>query len=392
MKVLFVIGNMASGGAQKSLISLLQAIDYSKHEISLYLMNHDGLYMDKIPSEVKLLPQDQIWKPIKEAVKYAIKKGNFGAIANRVLFSYLRNSDKGTQNANRRAWKLLSRSVKNISDQYDVAIAYGDGYPLYFVVDKCNAEKKVAWNHIDYKMYGDNPEFDLENFEKCKNIVTMSETCADVLREVFPSQINKVQVIENIISQRVILSLAQESVDKFAGKEGEIKILTVGRLANQKGYDLAIPACKILKESGIKFKWYVIGVGDLRQQLETMCEENGLTDTMFFLGERVNPYAYMAHCDIYVHCARVEGKPIVIDEVKMVGKPIVTTNFPTLGNQIQNQYNGIVTELDSRAIANGILEMINNDDLRKQCVSNLVNNRHSNEEAVLSQFYRLIGG
>ena len=391
MRILFVTGNLASGGAQKSLISLMQCIDYKKHQVDLYLFNHNGLFLDLLPEEVHLLPEDNFWKPMKSSVLALLKKVDVIGTVRRIMFSRYRNKDSGTERANIRAWNIGRQALSEQPLKYDAAIAYGDGFPLYYIVDKVKADKKIAWNHTDYSLYGDNVAFDSLYFEKCASVVTISDKCADVLRSLFPEQKDKIRVIENIISKKLILKLMTEtSTDDMPEFEGT-NILTVGRLAEQKGYDLALETLAKLKKDGYRVRWYSIGIGSLKEQLIRKREELGLSNDMIFMGERTNPYKYMQKCDIYVQTSRVEGKPIAIEEAKMVGRPIVTTSFPTLGDQIIDGENGLVAEMSGSDIANKIEYLIGHPEIQDHISDQLINNRKSNEEDVIKDFYQLIG-
>ena len=55
-KLLFVTGNLVAGGAEKSLISLLSSLDYSRVEVDLLLFDRRGLFLPLVPSQVNLLP------------------------------------------------------------------------------------------------------------------------------------------------------------------------------------------------------------------------------------------------------------------------------------------------------------------------------------------------
>ena len=120
--------------------------------------------------------------------------------------------------------------------------------------------------------------------------------------------------------------------DNYTG----LRILTIGRLANQKGYDMALEACKILKEKGIEFKWYSLGIGPLKEEIEKYINENNLENNFKLLGVKSNPYPFIKDCDIYVQTSRFEGFGIAIAEARMLNKPVVTTRFDAVYNQMKD--------------------------------------------------------
>ena len=116
----------------------------------------------------------------------------------------------------------------------------------------------------------------------------------------------KTCVVYDIVSPTLIKSMALKD-DGFNDNFDGIRILTIGRLVDVKGYDLAIKACYKLKSKGYNFKWYVIGEGNLKSKLENMIKEFQLEDTFILLGIYQNPYVFLKQCDIYVQPSRFEG-------------------------------------------------------------------------------------
>ena len=174
--------------------------------------------------------------------------------------------------------------------------------------------------------------------------------------------------------------------DDFDG----LRILTVGRLANQKGYDIALEACKILKEKGIHFRWYSLGIGPLKDEIEKYIANNRLEDYFKLLGVKSNPYPYIRNCDIYVQTSKFEGFGLAIAEARMLNKPVVTTRFDAVYNQMIDRKNGLVVNMNARSVSDGILELINNKELKYEIVDYLAREKKGNIEE-LDKFYELIG-
>ncbi len=169
------------------------------------------------------------------------------------------------------------------------------------------------------------------------------------------------------------------------------KILTVGRLSAMKGYDLAIDAARLLVKQGIDFTWYVIGEGALREELERQISGNGLQNRFILLGSRNNPYPYFKACDLYVQPSKYEGFGITLAEAKMFHKPIVTTAFEAVGAQFTNRKNGLIVDISAQGIADGIIQMLTDTELRTNCVRNLESEKIGNTGEI-EKFYNLIEG
>ena len=121
----------------------------------------------------------------------------------------------------------------------------------------------------------------------------------------------------------------------------------------QKGFEFALDAALELKKSKVKFHWVVLGIGSLKEELEKKREELGVQDCFEFIGARENPYAYMKNADVLVQTSRFEGKSVVLDEGKILCCPIVTTNYPTVYDQI-NKDEGVIVGMNGKEIADGI--------------------------------------
>lgn len=388
--ILFAINNLNCGGAEKALISLLETIDYSMYNVDLFLFKHEGLFFNKIPEHVNLLEEPYEYKyfdmPIKTSIKDCIKKGRIDIAYSRVCAGCIFNLEKNKARCEQRVWKYISKSLKNLNKKYDVAIGYLEKNPVFFCIDKVNANKKIGFIHNDYDKLGMDPNIDLKYFEKLDKIVTVSEECANVLKQRFPMYKQKVEVMYNIVSPNVINNMSLESID-FSNKG--IKLISVGRLNHQKGFEMAIEACEILIQSGYDVKWYVIGEGEERAKLEKMINENDLQEIFILLGIKENPYPYIREADIYVQPSRFEGKSIAIDEAKILHKPIIVTNFSTAKDQILNKENGLIVEMNSQSIYEGIKKLINDQELRNKLIENL-SKESLGTESEIEKFYKLI--
>ncbi|EJS60845.1 glycosyltransferase [Bacillus nitratireducens] len=387
--VLFVINNLNCGGAEKSLISLLNTMDYSRYNVDLFLFKHEGLFLNKIPKQVNVLEEPLEYQlfdmPIKAAIMKCLRQGRLDIALSRVCAGYLFKSEKNKARCEQRVWRYLSKSLQNISKKYDVAIGYLEKNPVYFCIDKVNANKKIGFIHTDYDKLGMDPNIDRGYFRSLDHIVTVSEECANVLKQRFSIYNDKIGVIHNIVSPSTINKMSQEKVD--LERKG-VKLVSVGRLSHEKGFDLAIEACKNLVGDGYEIKWYIIGEGEGRGKLEKMIEENHLQDHFLLLGLKENPYPYIREADIYVQPSRFEGKSIAIDEAKILHKPIVVTNFSTAKDQIKNEENGLIIDMDAHSLSEGIKKLIHNEELRNKLIKNL-SDEELGTESEIKKLYTL---
>ncbi|NQX66764.1 glycosyltransferase [Paenibacillus alba] len=382
-KVLFIMNNLTCGGAEKALISLLETMDYSHYDVDLFLLKHEGMFFCKIPSAVNVLEEPSDYRyfdmSMKKAFQDCLGKGKFKIALNRLLAGFIYKNEKNSARSEQRAWKYISKSLPNLHTRYDIAVGYLEKNPIYFCIDKVNAGKKLGFIHSDYNKMGMDAYIDQSYFGKLDHLVTVSEECREILKKNFPMHTEKIEVMYNIVSPATIHNLALEQVN-WPGNE--LKLVSVGRLNHHKGFELAIDACKELVQAGYQVKWYIIGEGEERKNLEKLIAENELKDTFKLIGLKENPYPYIKAADIYIQSSRFEGKSIAVDEAKILQKPIVVTNFNTAKDQINDHENGLIVDMNSKSLFEGIAALIDNPALRKQFSMQLSNEQLGTESEI----------
>ena len=271
-----------------------------------------------------------------------------------------------------------------VSDvHYDLIVDYGGQQLLYYMVNKLSATKKVSFFHSDYSKWPFYYNADKKYYPLVDHIFTISQICVDSLKNFFPNCAEKVSIMENISSPVMIRRQSLESIGNFKVQIDQMKadgntiLCTIGHICRGKGFDFAIEASDILKRNGIKFKWVFIGKV-LEEDLLKFITDKGLDDNILLVGIQSNPYPYISLSDIVVHPSRFEGKSIALDEAKILCKPIVVTNFSTVGDQFESGKNGTICEMSGKAVANAVIELINNpslqDSYRMYLESHIVDN------------------
>jgi len=395
-RLLFIIPSLSSGGGERSLVNLLNHLDYSAYEVDLFLLSREGLFERYLPAEVNVLPLPEPYRlfslPLLRSLARLAARGRIRLACNRLLYSVRHRFRRNAAVREQYNWKYLSAALPRFGGRYDAAIGYLEKTSTYICVDKADAGKKIGWIHIDYDKMGMDAAFDRDYFRRLDRIVTVSEECAAVLHNRFPEFRPKIGVIYNIVSPALIRRLADEDVSEGPAKQaGEVVIVSIGRLHPQKNFELAVEACRELVERGHNVRWNVIGEGDERERLTRLIAANGLADRFRLLGLRANPYPYLRQADIYVQTSRYEGKSIAIDEAKIMGKPIVVTNFSTAKDQIRDGCEGLVVEMNARAVAAGVERLIVDERLRLELCRNLSALRLGTEQEI-EKLYRLLDG
>ncbi|MBO0962928.1 glycosyltransferase, partial [Neobacillus sp. MM2021_6] len=381
-------------GAEKSLITLLSLLDYSRFSVDLMLFGHGGELEELVPKEVNILKPLKYTEfaalSMKQAITYSVSHIDFKMFSSRIKYSLgIRKKKFSNPQKARIFWQSVSNVIEKNPKEYDIAISYAQGIPTFYVADKIKAKKKYAWVNVSYRLDDIEKEFQKKYYDQYNKIVAVSDSTKEILLETFPHYSRKIDVIYDINNPNFISKMANignDYDDHFAG----VRILTIGRLAHQKGYDIALKACKSLKERGLKFKWYALGKGPLKKEIEENIKVNDLAEHFILLGVKANPYPYIKNADLYVQTSRFEGFGLAIAEARMLNIPVVTTRFDAVYNQMVDGKNGLVVEMSSDAVCEGILKMITDQELRESVIEYLHSEKKGNVEEI-KKVYELIG-
>jgi glycosyltransferase involved in cell wall biosynthesis len=374
-KILFMIGMMNVGGVEKSLLSLISTLSKEKYDVTILMLEMKGELLKEIPDWVRI--EEAKW--FKE-IKSIILQSPYQTINNyRLKSEYLKIIDftityKISQKTGNRYYyyKQILKDIPTHTDMYDIAVAYQGPNDVidFYVANKVFAKTKVSWVHFDVSRFKMNKKLYEKLYKSFNKIFVVSKEAESRLIQRIPSVKNKSEVFYNILSKKLIKELAEREVgfdDNYRG----FKIVTVGRLAKEKGQDLAINTLLKLREAGYEIRWYCIGEGNQRKEFEDLIKKNQLENDFILLGAVTNPYPFIAKSDIYVQTSRHEGYCITLAEARCLNKPIVTTNFIGAYEQIVDGKNGYIVEANEEQLFNKIKYLIDNQQQRNSLTENL---------------------
>ena len=379
-KILFVINTFSRAGAEMALLDLLRKLDEMneehgnrKYDISLLVLMGQGELVSQLPESVRLVNKKYCSDSVLEArgkrhitgtiLHALLRRGTGFRLAPYMVRAY-RAMRKGAHvQYDKLLWRALSDGAPRQDETYDLAVAFLEGGSAYYVADHVKAKKKAAFIHIDYEKAGYTRELDRDCYLKYDALFPIGEQVRNQFVKVYPECAKRTRIFHNVINVDKIRERAKESggfSDSYAG----IRILTVGRLTEQKAYPVAIEAMHLLKQRGVDARGYVLGDGPERKKLEKQIAEDGLQEDFLLLGASENPYPYFAQTDIYVHATGFEGKSIAIQEAQVLGCPIVASDINW--EQIQHGVDGLICPLDAKAVASAVQELIENPAQRKR--------------------------
>jgi len=396
-KILVTMTSMHIGGAERSLIGLLSAIDYSKYEVDLLLYRHEGEFLPFLPKEVRLLPYmpqyDTLDRPILALLKS--RRFLFGltrlfAKAKTKLYCKRHHIEKtvwvSLQNNTRCVLPLLPK----IKGEYDIAIGFLGIHDI--LIKKVTAKTKLGWIHTDYSKLFPNPKMDCRVYDRLDYIVNVSQACTDIFLNKYPQYRNKAVTVENILSPEFIRE--QAAVEDVSAELGNIDgyktICSVGRFTSEKNFDNVPAICKLMLEKGCKIRWYLIGYGTDEQLIRERIRQFGMEEHVILLGKKTNPYPYMKRCDLYAQPSRAEGKAVTVREAQILYKPVAITNFATAKSQLNDGVDGVIVPMDNEGCAQAIAGLLY-DSRRMQALSDNCARTDYSNRSELEKIYRLAG-
>lgn len=397
MKSVIIISHaLEIGGAERALLGLLEAFDYLKYDVSLFLMRHEGELFDLLPEKVHLLPEIKEYTGLAVPMTSIVKKGLFGVAAGRTIAKikakqYVKshNIKKDNGVGLEYSHKYTLKAMPVISDkEYDLAISFLT--PHYFAAEKIKAKKKIAWIHTDYSTVDIDVESEEKMWDKYNYIVSISDACTKGFLSKFPGLESKILPVENIISPDSIHKQAEmaDVSDEMSDGEG-LKLLSVGRFSTAKNFDNVPDICRRIVERGIDVKWFLIGYGGDEELIRSNIKQAGMEDHVVILGKKSNPYPYMKSCDVYVQPSRYEGKCVAVREAQILGKPVIITNYTTAESQLKDGYDGVIVPIDNEGCAEAIAELLRDTDKLNILSANCKKTDYSNASE-LEKIYKII--
>lgn len=344
-KIIFGITSLGLGGAERVLVDLANKLS-ENYNITIFMI-YDGGELKK-----ELNPN------IRKIALYRKKYNDLSRIekikASLKLIFYKN--------------KIYSAIMKK---GFDTQIAFLEGpiTRLFSLTDKKKKKvKKIAWIHNDIsKVYGKGLKAFIKKivdgrvYKKYDKLIFVSkENLKDFNRTYKWAKEYDEEVIRNYIDSKKILKKAQEEIE-LPYDSKSINFLTVCRLVEQKALDRFIKVKRELEDEGIHFKVYIVGDGPLRYTLQKQIDSLNLTESFILLGKKENPYPYIKYADYFCLLSYYEGYGMVLEEAKILNKPIILTN--TAAVECAEEYKkAIVLDNTFEGIKNGIREELKKDN------------------------------
>jgi len=339
-KVLFLLEAFDKGGIEKVTLDIINNLDPEKYDITVQTFWYGGHCQSQVREHVRVIP-------------FFFRRYVRGIIR---LIQYL---------PPKMLYTLFVRG------KYDVEIAASDGGAAKVISGSTNRKaKKICWVHMDVVARGSqlkefrNADTARHIYEKFDQIVPVSQVCAEKFQKKFGNEY-PVTVVKNPLPVSEILCKAASGSVLPDGNS--IKIVCVGRLVEQKGFDRLVEVCRRLKENGFTdVKVYIIGEGPERNNLESSIKKYQLDSIIRLLGFQENPYAYIKSADMFLLTSRDEAYPLVVGESMIIGTPVVATDCTGVSEWLDNGKYGMILENSTEGIFKGLNEIVKHPEIINQ--------------------------
>lgn len=217
---------------------------------------------------------------------------------------------------------------KKIKGDYDTEVSFLEGPITRLFSVKNKSVRKIAWIHNDIsKVFGrgikawTKKRMDTKLYDEFENLIFVSEDNLEKFNQTYNTKV-KTQVIYNYIDSKNVKEKAQELVEELKMPS----FVTVARLVEQKAIDRFVEVHSKLIKEGYIHNVYVIGNGPEKEKIQTKIKENNVEDTFMLLGKKTNPYPYIKKATYFCLFSKFEGYGMVLEEAKILGKPILITD------------------------------------------------------------------
>ena len=384
--ILMYISNLMTNGVTSAALSMLKSLDYDKYDVTVFVLGlkykQQNVNFDKIPHQVRTILR--VSAPCLDAEDLEI---------------YKEGIVKGLDMEEERLAKfkgIMKREYERIfgSNNFDYVIdffGYGSYFTTFALLGGYNKNaKKFIWQHSDMKL-------DLTNKQKkklnnnnttLKSLIknyTMYDKIVSSTKEV--GEINKKQLstdadrhkytyVTNMLDEARIEEMLKEDEIEVTDKEincilskqdngicqmisipynpKRINFATMGRCMPEKNHENIIRAIKQLVDKGVDCALYIIGDGHLKEDLEELSCNLGISDRIFITGILENPLALLKRCNCFVFPSLYEAQGLAVLEARVVGLPIIVSNYDAVHSVLLEDKQYILKGTDVDSICEGM--------------------------------------
>ncbi len=375
--MLFVLPSFNYGGTMTAFKNLLQILDKDLFMIDVLAIVDDGDARAEIEAYANVLNSPNH----RETGRISIKAGMIRLL--RVLKKVIANIGIDM------APIILARLAKKTDcSTYDTVIGFQEGYATYFV-SKLNARHKVVWVHAMFsRVYELETLSNLNAYKYVNSIVCVSETAKRDMVKAAPYLKDKICVVYNCLINERIRELGNVGPSVF--DKNVINIVSVGRIDPVKRFSIIPVVLNGLLKKNLNVHWHIIGGVDNPNEFKSIkaqVKKYNLENSLILEGPKQNPYPYIASSDLLVCMSSSETFNYTLTEARILGIPVVTTDFPAAFEFVNNGVDGVISPISN--LEQTIYEILSNH-IKYQELKNKLKEYSYNNNIAKNQFIELL--
>ncbi len=383
-KILLYPGGMKHNGITTSVINLLANINYDKYDVTVFTNNTNNV------------EQLNNLQSLNDNVRIVLRRGPMIATFKELYQNEFVRQRGIYKSFEKRLYPkaLFEREFRKIfgDSQFDYAIDYS-GYAMFWsnLVLASGAKKKYILLHSDIKsdmertVKGKRPHYQnlkgvISLYPYFDKLVSVSEATKKLNQSNFGGlklknrhiasrntinieKINQLVDDDSDLFEKngtpVLPTLTEHGMEAIEFSQDDFKIVSVGRLSPEKGFDLLIKAVAELAPKYPQLKLYILGDGPLKGTLKSLVEQLGIQNHVYFLGQRRNPFFIVKRADVFALTSHYEGQSMVILEALTVGTHVLASDIIANRYVLENEKYGMLVEKNEANIAKGLEQFIN---------------------------------
>lgn len=352
MKLLFVINNLVPGGVLSSLECIINNLS-GEYDINVLPLSLEG---DTNVSFKKNLISHKLLHLYCQSLRS--QKGYWWLLA--YCFKIVKkNKISNLLNFERSFYTYIARDIDS-KYNYNYIISFQDRPTAVFCQYFSN--NKIAWIHCDYPVLMGKKE-DYSFFERYRQIICVSNFTANNFKSYYPMLDVPISSIYNLQDYERIINLGSIDNGKILLDKKKFIIVTLGRIAKYKRMYAIPKIASEIKNKGCDFIWYIIGSGNIEDEsyLRKEILRYNMEHHVCCLGYQKNPYFILRHANLLVSVSETEACPMIFNEARVFSVPIVSSDFGSSFEFIDNNVDGFIRTLET--IPEVVSELIVNKSL-----------------------------
>ncbi len=328
----FFLSGLASGGAEKAMLTLTDEFAKQGRRVDLVVCNARGAFVGSIPAQVRLvdLGSSRILFSLPSLIRYLRREQPYA------MLSMLPSAN---------CLAVWAKVISRVSTQLIVS-----EQSVLSIASKTSHDMRVKLLPTLMKW----------TYPLADNIVAVSSGVADDLASCINLKRSSIKVIYNPVVSQSLIDASRQPIDHpwFKSNQPPV-IVSVGRLVKLKDYETLIRAFHIVQQTRTS-RLVILGEGEERKALEKLISDLGLNDSVQLLGFVDNPYPYIRGASVFALASHWEGFGNVIVESLACDTPVVSADCPCGPSEILEggKHGKLVPVGDSKAMANAITETL----------------------------------